>query len=226
MEPLNLGLAVLDGFLCHDGAMEQKKIAPRFGKTWEAHQKDIEEKRRSPEKGINPGTLEGALVKICDTISYIGRDIEDAIALKIISRDEVPATALGKHNRDILTYLAQDLILSSVEKPFITLTDASWEAIQELREFNFKKIYTYPPLKKESKKIEKSYQILFELLLDEYKKQPEKSTLYHHFLASKSKTYVESAKPAEKVIDYISGMTDNYFIRTLENLIVPKRIVL
>ena len=34
-------------------------------------------------------TLEGCVVRIADTIAYIGRDIEDAIRLNLIDRSEL-----------------------------------------------------------------------------------------------------------------------------------------
>lgn len=95
LEPLNLGLAVYDGFLCHDGGMSEPILAPRFGKTWEDHLKERRAKQAEAEKNIMPGTLEGCLVKLCDTMSYLGRDIEDAISLDILKREEVPKTFFG-----------------------------------------------------------------------------------------------------------------------------------
>ena len=35
-------------------------------------------------------TLEGCLVRVCDIIAYIGRDIEDAITVGLIKRTDLP----------------------------------------------------------------------------------------------------------------------------------------
>ncbi len=99
IEPLNLGLAVYDGFLCHDGGMVGPNLIPRYGKSWDDHQAEKQEKKLHPEANIMPGTLEGCLVKLCDTISYLGRDIEDAINLGILKREDVPVTCLGTANQ-------------------------------------------------------------------------------------------------------------------------------
>lgn len=224
IEPLNLGLAVYDGFLCHDGGMCGTKYAPRFNKTWEDHFVDRRNKLADPGKNIWPGTLEGCLVKLCDTISYLGRDIEDAISLGILNRDEIPLTILGNSNRNILSRVAADVIEHSYDKDYIAFSDPVYEAIGVIRKFNFVKIYKHPKLKVESKKIERSYRYLFETLLDEYQKKKEQSYLWTNYIHNKSDKYKEATSSVQQVVDYISGMTDSYFVRTLEKILVPQRI--
>jgi dGTPase len=224
IEPLNLGLAVYDGFLCHDGGLCNPKYAPRFGKTWEDHQEELSQKCAKPDRNIWPGTLEGCLVKLCDTISYLGRDLEDAISLKILSREEIPASILGTSNREILATVARDIIEQSYEKDYIAVSDAVFEAMKELRAFNFAKIYRHPKLKVESKKIERSYRYLFTGLLEEFEKQKEQSYLGQHYLKNKSEKYLAETAAVQMVIDYISGMTDSFFVRTLERFLVPRQI--
>jgi dGTPase len=226
IEPLNLGVAVYDGFLCHDGGIGITKLTPRYGKTWHDHFNDLEKKLADPEFNIVPGTLEGCLVKLCDTMSYLGRDIEDGISIGIISRDQIPKTALGKTNSEILTFLARDMISQSYEKDYISISQQAHEALRLLREFNFKHIYMHPKLKVESIKIERSFRILFEFLLKDYEQKYKKSFIWEEYLVNKSEDYITQSKPARMVVDYISGMTDSFFVRTLEKLVVPKRIEL
>lgn len=224
LEPLNLGLAVYDGFLCHDGGMCGNQLKPRYGKTWEDHFADKEQKLRDPEENIWPGTLEGCLVKLCDTISYLGRDIEDAITLGIINRKEIPQTILGDSNRVILSVLSQDIIRNSYEKDFIALSSEVYEALKVLRRFNFERIYTHPRLKVESKKVCRSYRILFDYLLQDLNHREKNSYMWSMFLHNKSARYLEQTVSPQKVIDYIAGMTDHYFIKTLERCVIPRPI--
>ena len=226
IEPLNLGLAVYDGFLCHDGGMCGTKFVPRYGKTWQDHFSDKEKKLRDPEQNIWPGTLEGCLVKLCDTMSYLGRDIEDAISLGILERSQLPKTILGDNNREILRVLAEDVIRMSYGQDYIAISDSVYEALKTLREFNFKHIYVHPKLKVESIKIQRSYRILFELLLEDLDKNKEQSYIWKNFLHNKPENFLANNRPVQMVVDYISGMTDSFFVRTLEKLAVPKRIEL
>lgn len=224
IEPLNLGLAVYDGFLCHDGGLKHPVLQPRLGKTWEDHFADKLVKLKDPNVNILPGTLEGCLVKLCDTMSYVGRDIEDAISLGILSPEQVPENPLGKSNREILKTLATDIIENSYGKEYIALSPEVFKNIQELRTFNFRNIYTHPKLKVESTKIKRSYRILFEILLEGLEKEGEKSFIWTNFLYNKSEKYLTKTPPIQKVVDYIAGMTDTYFVKTLQKLIVPMQI--
>ncbi|MBA7687024.1 Deoxyguanosinetriphosphate triphosphohydrolase-like protein [subsurface metagenome] len=85
---LNLTIQVLDGILCHDGEVNEQKLKPikRNGKTWEDHFKEYDDCFNENKIKRIPMTWEGIITKFADTISYIGRDIEDAILLKFISR--------------------------------------------------------------------------------------------------------------------------------------------
>ena len=226
IEPLNLGLNVYDGFLCHDGGMCGTKLHPRYGKTWQDHHNDAKNKGIAPDDNIWPGTLEGCLVKICDTMSYLGRDIEDAISLDILSRDKVPHTILGTSNREILSILASDIIQMSYEKDYIAMSDDVYDALKVLREFNFNHIYTHPKLKRESKKIQFSYRILFETLLNDLDKHKEQSYTWKNYVYNKSERYISNTTPVKMIVDFIAGMTDRFFIKTLERLVVPKPIEL
>lgn len=224
IEPLNLGLEVYDGFLTHDGGMKDRITRPKRGKTWKEHHEEIARRAKEPEVNLAPMSLEGCLVKMCDTMSYLGRDIEDAVSLGIIDRSEVPKTFLGSTNREILKNLAQDLIKSSKDKDEIAISEACFEALWALRKFNFERIYNHPKLKVESNKIKTAYRILFEWLLSDFNKHEERSFLGKNFLQSKSERYNEQSSPEKKVIDFIAGMTDSYFVKTFEMIFVPKQI--
>ncbi|MCB1135328.1 MAG: HD domain-containing protein [Chlamydiia bacterium] len=224
IEPLNLGLAVYDGFLCHDGGMRDRVIRPKHGKTWELHYAELDKKHRTPGVNLAPATLEGCLVKLCDTMSYLMRDVEDAISLGVLTRDRVPETRLGRTNREFLARIAADIIRSSYGRDEIGVSEEVFADLKVLRTFNFKEIYQDPRIKVESGKIRRSYRILFETLLKDFEHRVEDSYIWGHFAHNKPKRYLDAVSPARMVIDFISGMTDGYFVKTLERLIVPQRI--
>ncbi len=224
IEPLKLGLEVYDGFLCHDGGSSEMQLFPNYGKTWEIHLAERASKLANPNANISPGTLEGCLVKLCDTMSYLGKDIEDAIQLGLLEREQVPKTFLGTTNGEILHVLSCDLIENSYGKEYIAMSKKVCEALRVLRKFNFNFIYVHPHLKRESTKIERSYRILFDALLDDFTSKENESYLWNHFLSNRTSTYLNGTCPVRMVIDYISGMTDSYFIKTLERFILPARI--
>lgn len=226
IESLNLGFTVYDGFLCHDGGMSSPILFPRFEKKWEDHVQDCLQKKENVNVNLIPATLEGCLVKLCDTMSYLGRDIEDAISLGVLHRETLPKTILGNTNRDILGTLAADMICHSYNKDYIAISEESYDALRILRDFNFQHIYTHPKLKVESSKIKSSYRILFEYLLNDLKEQKNQSFLWKQFLHKRTEKYLVHTNPVQMVIDYIAGMTDNFFVRTLEKIFVPSKIQL
>lgn len=224
IEPLNLGFAVYDGFLCHDGGMRQPRIFPRYEKTWKDHFTEMYLRLTDNDRDFAPATLEGCLVKMCDSISYIAKDIEDAISLGIIKRSDVVKTPLGDTNEEILEKAAKNLFEYSYAQDFIGFSDEIFDGLKKLRKFNFECIYTYPPLKVESKKIRKAYQQMFDFILEDFEANKDGSHLWKYFLHSKQKEYLEKSSSFQMVVDYLAGMTDRYFVSILELFTIPQTI--
>ena len=99
----NITLQVLDARMCHNGELELEEYRPRK-KDKDTFLKEYEETYKDKDmiKKLVPMTLEGCVVRVSDIIAYIGRDIEDAIRMKIINPDEIPkeiSDVLGLTNR-------------------------------------------------------------------------------------------------------------------------------
>ena len=88
----NLCLQTLDGIVSHDGEVHNQRLKADWGKTFEVFDQSMQEKKQQPDLQLTPMTLEGCVVRMADTISYIGRDIEDAIRL---GRDKTRRFAKG-----------------------------------------------------------------------------------------------------------------------------------
>ena len=224
IEPLNLGLAVYDGFLCHDGGMRERLSRPAFAKQFTDHFAELEKRKKQSDIDLAPMSLEGCLVKMCDTVSYLGKDIEDAMVMGIIVRQDVPKTILGTSNNEILDAAALDLILNSYGQEYIAFSEEVFSALKTLRAFNFEKIYVHPKLKTESHKIKEAYSILYEKIEKDFTKKGKESHLWKHFLHSKSDRYLEETPTSQKTVDYLAGMTDSYFIQMLDLFVIPQKI--
>ncbi len=221
---LNLSLQVLDGILCHDGERHRREITPRRGKGFDDLVKEYNLKLEDPNLDFVPTTLEGALVRMTDTISYIGRDIEDAIRLGLISRNDIPRECrkrLGDTNGKIVYNLVEDLIKNSLERDSIAFSSEVADLLQELRDFNMTHIYKNPLIKTQSKKIENLFEILFERLLKDVLTWNRESPIVSDFLDGMESHYIDGTKPEEKVRDFIAGMTDAYFLRLAKNMLIP-----
>jgi len=84
---LNLTFQVRDGIISHDGEVHNTVLKPDRAKTEADIEEYIQKKKQGEKVEWMPATMEGCVVRISDTIAYIGQDIEDAIRLNILKRD-------------------------------------------------------------------------------------------------------------------------------------------
>ncbi len=224
---LNLTLQVLDGILCHDGEIHAEALLPQRKKTFDAFDQEVAEKAADPETSITPMTLEGCVVRMADTISYIGRDIEDAIRLNLIKRSHLPKPSvaqLGETNGTIVYNLVTDVIKNSFQRSAIAFSPEVSKALKGFREFNLNDIYLNPKIKPEAGKIRRIFQVLFEGYLKDLEHANEASIIFTDYLDGMSDDYKNNSTPAEIVRDFISGMTDDYFLSRCPHDIRPLRI--
>lgn len=225
----NLCLQTLDGILCHDGEIHNQKLKPRRDKTFHTFEKEILEKKQNPDKKLIPMTLEGCLVRMTDTISYIGRDIEDAIRLGIITRRDIPgecARMLGDTNGTIVYSLVTDIIINSFQNVYITFSPEISDALKKLKKFNLEQIYLNPRIKNNLDTIQNLYELLFEQYLKDIERGNEDSAVFTGFLNGMSDEYIQAHKNAEIVRDFIAGMTDQYFLRQCPEGMRPRQVIM
>ena len=221
----NLCLQTLDGILCHDGEVHDQGLQPVGKKTFETLDLELEAKRNDPRISLIPMTLEGCVVRIADTIAYIGRDIEDAIRLNLIDRSEMPRASvecLGNTNGTIVFNLVTDIIQTSFQKHYVAFSSDVADALQSLKEFNLAQIYHNPRIKKYSSSIHELFGFLFEKYLSEIKEKNTASPIFSQFLNGMSPAYTEAHRSAEIVRDFISGMTDEYFLSQCPDSMRPE----
>lgn len=225
----NLCLQTLDGILCHDGEIHNQMLKPERDKTFETLDKEVAAKKADTETKLIPMTLEGCVVRMADTISYIGRDIEDAIRLNMIKRSDLPAACvkrLGNTNGTIVYNLVTDVINNSFQNVYVAFSPQISEALERLKAFNLEHIYMNPKIKSHTDTIKKLFEILFEQFLADIENENRSSVIFASFLEDMSEKYIQHHSSAEIVRDFIAGMTDQYFLRLCPQDMVPKIKVL
>jgi dGTPase len=225
---LNLTLQVLDGVLAHNGELLQSRYEPDWEKDWGRFLDEYDKcwKMDKYSSQIVPMTLEGCVVRISDIISYIGRDIDDAIAVNLIKREDIPgsvAKVLGDNNRDIIDTLIRDVVINSYDKPYLCISENIFAALNELMHFNYERIYDNPLKMKENDKIENMFRVLFDTYLKQLNEKDEASHIYGEHLKKMSESYRIKNNNARIAVDYIAGMTDNFFNSQFNDLILPKK---
>lgn len=215
----NISVQTLDAIMCHNGELVMGKYEP-MKKTKEEFLREYEESYKNKDVSLIPMTLEGCVVRISDLIGYIGRDIEDAIRIGVINESDVPKNikdVLGNNNKEIINTIILDIINNSYDKPYIMLSDKIYNALVELKDYNYKNIYA----KANSKEDIENYKMMFNSLFDKYvfdiNNQDLTSSIYTCFLSGISKDYLNNT-PERMAIDFIAGMTDDFFIKEYKNI--------
>jgi len=224
----NLCLQTLDGILCHDGEIHDRTLTPETGKTFEVLDAQVHDKKTKSNVRLMPMTLEGCVMRMADTISYIGRDIEDAVRLNLISRDDLPEDCvhhLGRTNGNIVYRLVTDLIENSLGESYIAFSSEKAQALLNLKQFNYRRIYLNPVLKSREKDIGRLFELLFTTYLKDLDQNHRSSVIFSHFLEGMSENYLAQHSPAEMVRDFISGMTNRYFLRQCPENLRPKPLL-
>ena len=227
---LNLTLPVLDGILGHNGEIEAPEYRyDRANLTWEKLEGNLANCMKIPgfDRRVFPSTLEGCVVRVSDIISYLGKDFEDAIALGIVRRSDMPesiAKVLGRSNREIVATLCDDIVENSYGKGFLAFSDEVFMAYRDMKEFNCSRIYGCELLKEQRGKFSKMMAALFDVYLEALKSGDERSGVCRDYLKAFPSEYRETTHPARIVADYISLMTDQYFLRQFSLEFVPQQI--
>lgn len=226
----NFTMQTLDGVLCHNGEFEQQEYRPRYDKTFEDYDKEIEACYTEGKPAIDrliPATLEGCVVRICDMIAYLGKDRQDAELAGMIEKDYPFTTeAIGKENAKIINNLTVDIIENSYGKDYILLSGEAFRDLSKAKEENNKVIYKDNKINAQYNDIIKPmFEELYYKLLSDMKKKDENSIIYQHHInpiGSSLKQYQDIDYLEEEnnqiVVDYIASMTDDYFISLHEYL--------
>ncbi|MBR1883952.1 MAG: HD domain-containing protein [Clostridia bacterium] len=217
---LNLTVQVLDGILCHNGEMLYREYKP-IKKTKEEFFKEYNECYESIEnvKKLIPMTLEGCVVRISDIIGYIGKDIEDAITINRLKREELPkkiTKILGNTNSQIMDTIIENIIENSYGKGYISMSEKVYNAMQDMLKFNYENIYSTAYTEEEKEKCKDMFYSLFDTYLKALNEKDETSDIYNVFVKLMSDEYLKNTSNERIVIDFIAGMTDRYMFAQYE----------
>jgi len=143
---LSLTYAVRDGIISHSGSFTNSGLKPREENI------SLEKDFLSPGQYM-PYTWEACVVKIADNISYIGRDIEDALTQGILKEkdveklDEMIAEIKNINSTNIINYLIVDLCNHSDPHVGLQFSPKALDTMTQLITFNNQKIYQHDILK-------------------------------------------------------------------------------
>lgn len=220
----NFTMQTLDGVLCHNGEFEQQEYKPKYEKTFNDYDTEVEACYTDGEAAIKkliPSTLEGCVVRICDMIAYLGKDRQDAVLAGIIDPDyEFTTELIGMENAKIINNLTVDIIEHSYGKDYILLSDKAFNDLSIAKKENGNVIYKNQNIMDQYDHIIKPmFENVYYKLLDDVNKKDENSIIYKHHInpigdALNKYHNVDylSEENNQIAVDYIASMTDDYFI--------------
>lgn len=211
----NLSVQVLDAIFCHNGEVLKgvyepvSKTVDKFLDEYNASYYD-----ESILKSVRPMTLEGCVVRISDVIAYIGKDIDDAIRLGIVKISDVPSnikSILGSSNAEIINTIVSDIVSNSIGKNYIKISDNIFKTMNELMNFNYENIYLRANTDDDINNYKLMFNKLFDLYCTHIKDNMVSEDIFTLFLNDMNDNY-DNESVCRKVIDYIAGMTDDFFM--------------
>ncbi len=167
---LDLTYAVRDGIISHCGEVDENGLRPR--------EEAIDLQKEFNRVGqFAPYTWEGCVVKLADKIAYVGRDIEDAIRLKFLSKENIDqltdmARAYDKNaiNTTVIIHnMIYDVCEHSTPETGICLSGPFFEQLKEIKDFNYRYIYRNPRLEPFTAYAKVVIGEVFHALLDAYR---------------------------------------------------------
>ena len=231
---LNLTYAVRDGIISHCGEIDENSLKPR--------EEYINLYDYEYPNQYAPYTWEGCVVKIADKISYLGRDIEDAITLGILDEklEELYKILKQKeviNNTVIINHLIGDLCENSSPEKGLCFSEGTFKMLKEIKEFNYKYIYKAERLKPSARYFNIIINEIYSTIKNNYGKKdksvnPEVIESFEKWLSNywnlkrndKNKNdFIFDMKNerdfCKAIIYYISGMTDNFAIETYNKIV-------
>ena len=169
-------------------------------------------------------TLEGQVCRISDAVAYLNHDLADAFRAGVLDPESLPpeiVKTLGARHSERVNSMVVDIVRSSWAasgldgadsgtQPVISMGPEVSNAVNKLREFMFDSVY-FPQGEREEGRTARR---IMRLLYDYYHESP--SEIPPEYGAEDGS---ENQGPSDQgIVDYISGMTDRYALRTAEKI--------
>lgn len=246
---MDLTYAVRDGVISHCGEVDENNLKPRNDSG------NLYSFRKASD--FSPYTWEGCVVKLADKISYLGRDLEDALMLKILTQkqlnelikilksdEKLKDVSINNINNTVLiSEFITDVCKNSSPEKGISLSEERAYLMKLIKAFNNECIYSHYRLRGYKEFAVIALRKIFNTIFMVYDKEKtaesikEASALYPFMgsflhwieqywdldrgansdrLKNKIIYHIKSSEKdyARAVVDYISGMSDQY----LENV--------
>ena len=241
---LNLTYAVRDGIPGHCGNPNPNGQKPR--------DEFVDLKDFTYSNKFSPYTWEACVVKIADNISYLGRDLEDAKEMKLITDRDInnidkSIEQIRVNNSSIIGFLISDLCNNSTIEDGLKFSESAYKTMEKIKKFNYDKIYDNEKIQPTTRYFKVVMNEIFYTLKKAYNgtstvKTIRKMKRYYPFLSEEFSNWLETYSNSidrnednycnkviydlndinnylRAIIDYMSGMTDQYIVRIYNEIV-------
>ena len=230
----NLTLQTLDGIICHNGEFEQQRFETSELASFDDFDRVVEgcwENGITAIDHLRPMTLEGCVVRVCDIIAYVGKDRQDAIRAGLCDEDSFDDGLGSIYNSWALSVFATDVIEHSLGKDHIEMSEVAFAEMRRAKRENYERIYGASEVNGEfPSEVAELFARLYEHELAALDAGDRTSAIFcHHIdplqttLRAYGRTYDWEDDPDQCVCDFISAMSDEYFMATCEELFPEAR---
>lgn len=230
----NVSLQTLDGIICHNGEFEQQVFETSGLRAFDAFDRVVAGCWQRGEEAIahlRPMTLEGCVVRVSDIIAYVGKDRQDAIRAGLCDEDAFDDGLGGAYNAWALAAFTSDVIEHSLGRDRIRMSEAAFCELRRAKRENYAKIYDAREVNGDfSRPVADLFARLYEHELEALAAGDRAAAIFRHHieplgrhLAHYGAAYDWEASPDQCVCDFMSAMTDEYFMATCEALFPEAR---
>ena len=166
-------------------------------------------------------------MRVSDMIAYLGKDRADALTVGAISSlDAFESTYIGIENAQIINNMTVDIVNNSYGKNRIAMSKQAFDDLVLAKRQNYEQIYLKEGMVSEAKSVvAEMFEELYErMLLDLLRGNEDSAVFRHHVnkLTERSRTLTRDEylqeEPNQIVVDFISSMTDSYFMALYQHL--------
>lgn len=167
-----------------------------------------------------PGTAEGCVVRYADIIAYLSHDLDDAILSGVIRGSDIPKSCIkvlgAQHSKRVMTMIRGVL---EATRPvdgglFFGIAESIGGAMQDLRNFQYEKVYCAPQVHNEFEKATKVLRELFYYCME-----------HRDMVESRMGKFAQSKSWERRVGDFIASMTDRYALGFYRQIFEPRSLV-
>lgn len=225
----NLTLQTLDGVICHNGECERQVFETSGLASFSEFDKIVQGCWDNGEHAIGhlrPMTLEGCVVRVSDIIAYVGKDRQDAIAAGVAREDTFDDGLGSAYNTWALGAFITDVVEHSFGKPRIEMSEAAFAEMRRAKRENYEKIYNASELSGDlSADFAELFAMVYERMREDLAAGRTDSPVFRHHIADVERTLAHYGRSYDwqadldlTVVDYISSMTDDYFVALCQDL--------